>query len=144
MWNAEQCYRLAYEKKLIEKYMPGFQFHDPKGDTYILGWAATNDGGRYQVRVDLPGNYPYSAPRVYIVSPKTLQKHGGGNINSEGTTHCFHTLSNGHEGCVQICHFSGWDASTTCVKVLMKTHAWLEAYAGHLRTGKVIADFLRR
>lgn len=65
-------------------------------------------------------------------------------INSLGCTHDFHTNSNGPGGCVQICHFSpaNWDASKTCVSVMIKAVLWCEAYDVHMVTGLSIATIV--
>lgn len=140
----EQCQRLAVEQKLLAKYMPDFRFYDPRGDTYVEGWAQTRGGKSFKLKVMLPPEYPYAKPSLYVMSPVTLPRHGGqGTVNDVGCTHSFHTLENGPDGCVQICHTRGWDASITLVKVLLKGIVWMEAYSAHLRTGCEIADYLR-
>ena len=67
---------------------------------------------------------------------------GRKSINSLGTTHSYHTWSNGPRGIVTICHTSGWDPSISCVQVLLKGIIWLEAYSMHLRTGATIAEII--
>lgn len=141
--TAEQCQRLALEKKLIERYMPGFHVINPSGNTYIEGWAYPKGGSSYMLRLDLPISYPYSKPLLFIVNPQILRMHNSNeSINSLGTSHRFHTHENGPNGCVQICHSRSWNPSETCVKVLLKGHLWCEAYSAHLRTGECIADYV--
>jgi hypothetical protein len=124
--------------------MPGFRFHDKTGDTYIEGWVTLNGTWiRNRLRLDIPPAYPNSQPRLFVTSPVILRKYRGrGKINDEGISHSFHTLGTGHGGCVEICTVGDWDASITCVKLLIMGVMWLEAYQAHLRTGKDIADFL--
>lgn len=141
MWDADQRYRLAFEAKLLSQKMPHFRFCNLTGDTYVSGWAHTNSGRQYELKLTLGSDYPNEEPDLYIVSPRTLWKHGGGTINGEGTSHAFHTHNNGG-GCVQICHTRDWHAGMTCLLVLEKAHLWLEAYHGHLRTGRDLAEFL--
>jgi hypothetical protein len=142
MWDAEQRYRLAFEVKLLAQKMPHFQLHNPSSGTYVSGWARTSSGRQYQLRLTLPPNYPHGEPELYVVSPMTLRKRGGGTINSMGTSHDFHTYNN-DGGCVKICHTCDWHPGMTCLLVLEKAHLWLEAYHGYLRTGKRLAEFLR-
>ena len=144
MRTMEQCERLALEEKLLLKYMPGFYFYDKMGATYISGCYRPNGASReYEIRIDIPFDYPYEKPELFIISPVILWKHGNrGTVNDEGVSHAFHTLEAGHGGCVQICHTLDWDASLTCVKVILKAILWCEAYEGHLQTGKDIAEFL--
>ena len=141
-WDPEQCRRLAFEANILRRYMPHFGVCDPKGDTYIAGRPRTNGGREYETRLCLPPGYPHQSPNLYIVHPRTLRMHGGGTINSLGTSGAFHTLSNGPDGCVTICHTSNWDASLTWVKVLHKLLLWLEAYELHLKTGDEIVKYL--
>lgn len=145
MWDSEQSQRLAMEEKLVNHYMPGYRFYDRTGNTYIEGEARTNGHSHgYRLRIELPPDYPYERPDLFVVQPRVLRMYGGrGTINALGGTHSFHTGGAGPNGCVQICHTGDWDASMTCVKVLIKGHLWLEAYDAHLRTGRDIADFLR-
>ena len=142
MWTSSQRQRLAFERALLASKMPQFSFCDPFGDTYISGVATTNSGRWYLLKLDLPSAYPYEEPDLYITSPNKLSRYGGvGTINDVGTSHDFHVYNN-HGGCVKICHFEEWDASRTCLLVLLKGHLWLEAYHAHLRTGRVLAEFL--
>ena len=55
-----------------------------------------------------------------------------------------HTLSNGPNGEVQICHWRDdrWHSGITFNRVLMKAMLWLEAYDQHLSTGYDIDAFV--
>lgn len=140
----EQCQRLAVEAKLLAKYMPNFRFYEPRGNTYVEGWARTQGGKAFKLKVVLPPDYPYAKPRLYVLDPVQLPRYGArGTVNDVGISHSFHTFDNGPDGCVQICHTRDWDASLTLLKVLLKGVVWLEAYSAHLRTGRDIADYLR-
>ncbi len=143
MWDRSQRERLAVEEKLFDRYAPNFRFYDRTGDTYIEGWANTSNGSsRFKLRLEISTEFPYDEPDLYVVSPRTLCRYGNrGSINDLGTSHAFHVYSNGR-GWVKICHSSDWEASMTCLKVIIKGHLWLEAYLSHLRTGRDIADFL--
>ena len=145
MRTREQCRRLAIDEKLVKKYVPDFRFYDKTGNTYVEGRVTPNGTlSRNRLRLDIPPDYPHSKPALYGTSPVILRKHGGrGKLNDEGVSHRFHTLGTGHGGCVKICTVGDWDASLTCVKLLIMGVLWLEAYQAHLRTGKDIADFLR-
>ncbi len=143
MWDRSQRERLAVEEKLFDHYAPNFCFYNRTGDTYIEGWANTSDGSsRFKLRLALPPDFPYDEPDLYVVSPSMLWMHGNrGTINDLGTSHAFHVYDNGCDW-VKICHSADWDASLTCLKVIIKGHLWLEGYLSHLRTGQDIADFL--
>ena len=142
--SLEQCRRLAGEEKVVGKYFPDFQFHNRLGDPHVDGWVRTSGWRKnYKLKLTIPPDFPYSKPHLYVVSPKTLWKRWHlGTINSVGLSHGFHTHGTSPEGFVEICHSRNWAASDTCVKVLLRGIMWLEAYEGHLHTGKNIADFL--
>ncbi|MCX5674657.1 MAG: hypothetical protein NTX87_06580 [Planctomycetota bacterium] len=139
--------RWAFEMSLLSLYMRSFAYWDAAdGGAIVDGWAQTNGGQAiYRGKLVLTPNFPYEEPELFVLSPNPLWMHGGlKTINSLGTSHDYHTRSNGPDGCVQICHTDSWDASLTCVFVLTKLHLWLEAYEAHLQTGETIATYLRR
>ena len=144
MRTLKQCRRLAIDEKLVDKYMPDFHFYDKTGNTYVEGWVTPNGTwNSYRLRLDIPPDYPNSQPQLFVTSPVTLWKHGGHEtLNDEIASHRFHLLGTGHGGCVQICTVRDWEASLTCVKLLIMGVMWLEAYQAHLHTGKDIAEFL--
>lgn len=126
--SREQCERLAFEEALVSLKFPGFRFHNKSGDTYVEGRVNDNSGRQYELRIDIPYDFPYSAPAMYVMSPQTLWKYGrSGTLNSEGVTHDFHTRSTGHGGRVQICHVANWHASISIVKLLLMGALWVEA-----------------
>jgi hypothetical protein len=133
------------ERELLAKQMPQFEIFDLNGDTYIEGLARVyGSRAEFKLRLVLGRSFPDEMPKLFVVSPATLPKYNGrGTINSEGSSHCFHTLNNGPGGIVQICHFKSgwWDSSKTTVAALMKGIYWLEAYAAHLKTGRDISVY---
>ena len=140
-----QLYRLGLEKKLVAKELPQFEFHDLNGDTYIEGWVKIY-GSRteFKLRLVLGRGFPDDLPKLFVVSPVTLPKYNGrGTVNSEGSSHEFHTLSNGPGGVVQICHFKRdwWNSSKTTVAVLIKGIYWLESYCAYLKRGISISSY---
>ncbi len=145
MWSSSQRDRLYLERQLLARELPQFSLHLNGETAYVIGWQGTSRRGkRYQLKLLLPEYYPDDEPELFVTSPRVLRKHGWwGSVNGEGVSHAFHTLDNGPGGCVQICHDKdGWDASKTCVSVLMKGICWLEAYEAHLATGGDIAEFM--
>jgi len=141
MWTPAQRLRLAFEQKLVQRKMPHFMFYDLTGNTYIAGYAQTNSGRLYGVRVDLPPDYPYDEPSLFITSPFVLPTRYGGSVNFVGTSHAFHTYAN-NGGDIRICYSGCWGSSNTCVMVLLKASLWLEAYEAYYRTGRDLASFL--
>jgi len=146
LWLPYQRSRLALEAQLLEDEFPHFGFHEPTGDTYVGGYQHTSAGSRYYLWLPIPRGYPDQCPPAYVYRPNPLWGYLDlRTINSYGCSHQMHTLSNGPQGEVQICHYrpERWDASITLVKVLLKCVLWLEAYEQHLRTNRSIAAFVR-
>jgi len=136
--------RLQLERRIMARELPQFMFYRFGNEAYFQGWHGVSSGLLFQLKLVLWEWHPDQMPSLYVSYPLILWKYGGNTINSEGVSHAFHTLSNGPNGCVQICHFKSehWDASKTCVGVFFKGILWLEAYAVHLVTGMTIADIL--
>lgn len=137
--------RIQFEESIMRQEMPQFLFYSSSNDYHFEGWQSTSNGNSYKLRLDIPLFYPDQVPPLYVTSPRMIRSYGGySSINDKGVSHATHTLSNGPDGCVQICHFKPehWDASQTCVAAMMKGILWLQAYEMHLRTGKDIADIL--
>lgn len=134
--------RIRTEEAIMAKKLPQFSLFQQEDQYYFEGWYSTSTGDRFQLKLVITNHYPDEMPRLYVISPATLRKYDQGCINSEGSSHEFHTSPNGPEGCVQICHFSSdsWDASCTAVSVMIRGLLWLEAYSLHLLNGKSIAD----
>jgi len=136
----EQWGRLALEEKLIGQYFSDFQVYDHLFDTYIEGWAHTNGDRWYTGRITLPADYPFAMPRLYVLH--RLWTCDGRELSTLGVSHAFHVLGGGPNGGVEICHTKTWEASRTCVQVLVKLVTWLEALEAHWITGKDLGDFL--
>jgi len=144
MFNSTDS-RLQIEKAIVASQMPQFVFSDLGNEASFQGWQKTTTGNEYfYLKLEIPPWYPDKMPNLFVTSPHILKDRGGKPINTMGSVHSFHTLSNGAGGCVRICHFTSesWDASKTCVGVLIKGILWLEAYSVHLITGITIAEIL--
>jgi hypothetical protein len=153
--------RLHSEEAIMVKEMPQFRLYQMNHERYFEGYHTTSTNSKcYKLKLAIPDYYPDEMPKLYIVSPSLLfcrfrdvqtiialgMSYGLQTINSMGITHAFHTLENGPGGCVQICHFKSalWDASKTCIAVLMKGILWLEAYEVYLNTGMDISTVLNK
>lgn len=146
MWSPDQRYRLALEKKTLQRVMPQFEFFSPTRDTYVEGVVPPTVGSQvYRLKLELPPNYPYEKPSLFVSSPQVLWKHGNlGTINALNASHEFHTCAQHPSGCVWICFMNGWDASMTMIAIFLRGMFWVEGYAAHLRTGETIAEFINR
>lgn len=122
---------------LINYYQPG-NFY------YIYGDYVSNSGRSYAIWSRIPDYYPTVRPQVYVYSPNPLIGFGGVSINSYKLSHNMHTLENGGNGEVQICHWrqNRWHSGITLNKVMLKAMLWFEAFEQHLATGQPIADFV--
>ncbi len=141
--------RLGCENQVLNQDGLGqFQvYHDAqKGSYYLWGEHKTSSGKAYTIWSPIPSNYPYGCPPVYIYRPNPLVGYAGlRTINSYGVSHAMHTMGNGQNNEVQICHWrqARWDSSKTLNKVMIKVVLWLEAYELHLSEGKDINDYVR-
>ena len=146
MWSYSQQCRLAFDKKCMERHFPQFHFYNPTGDTYILGCYMTTCGNNsYDLKITIPPCFPDEAPELFVSRPLILPKRGfsAGSVNDGGTSHEFHTKSNGPGGCVQIC-YSRWDPSMTCAGVALQGMLWTEFYCIYMATGISIAELADR
>ena len=136
--------RLQYETAILERYFPKrYKLENLYSVNEFLDVGVqTQSGNVYRLNIRLKPDYPNSLPEVYVVYPLPLRKHDGHII--EGYSHDMHTLSNDGNK-IQICHFKpeNWNPNQSLYKIVMKARIWLEAYEGHLRTGKPIDNYLR-
>ena len=136
--------RLDFEAKLVAKYFPEFRFLEQEGKTTVEGWIQTNSGKRYKLQIPISGGYPFQKPPMYVTDPVMLPRLGGkGTINSMGSSHAMHVLSNGPGGLVSICHTPSWNPARSCVQILLKGRIWCELYEEHLQTGESIDSLLK-
>lgn len=135
--------RLQYETAILERYFPKrYKFENLNlGNELLDVGVKTQSGKVYRLNIKLQADYPNSLPEVYVVYPLPLRKYNGSEI--EGASHNMHTLSN-DGGKIQLCHFKreNWNPNQSLYKIVLKARIWLEAYEGHLRTGKPIDDYL--
>ena len=139
--------RLTYENQVLERDgMSQFRIYRAQdNDYYLSGDHRTNSRNMYTLWCPIPYGFPHSRPPLYVHSPNPLFAWGRANtINGFGTSHRMHTLSNGPNGEVQICHWRDdrWHSGITFNRVLMKAMLWLEAYEQHLSTGYDIDAFV--
>lgn len=143
MSSSAQLLRLELEDQLLRSELPQFSLcYRGYSQPYAEGWQTTTvDRNSYKLRLELGNYFPDEQPKLYVTSPRILRDYYRcGTINAEGTSHKFHTWENGPGGCVQICHGDDWDATTTCLSVLLKGVLWLEFYENYLRTGETVAE----
>lgn len=110
--------RLALEIKEMRRRFPQFSplvLRDRRHG--YEGTLRTESSNTYKLLAVYPSTYPYSAPKVYPISPRISAPHqfDDGSI-------CFHLV---HE----------WNPSyTMCVAIGWAAH-WLHAYESYKRTG---------
>ena len=140
--------RLTYENQVLQcDGMSQFQiYRDQTSGYYLLGDHRTNANHSYTLWSPIPSGFPHSRPHLYVYRPNPLWGFARtSTTNSCGVSHRMHTLSNGPNGEVQICHWRDerWHSGITFNKVMIKAMLWLEAYEQHLSTGRDIDDFVR-
>ena len=141
-WSRSQIYRLNIERDLLQKYFPDrISWICPGGSTKVELKVDTNNNKKYVLRIDVPGDFPNSCPKLTIMSPKNLRLKNGQPLPENSSA--FHTLG-AEDGCISICHFYPlhWNAQDTLYEVFMKGRFWLEAYEAHLNTGEPINVYL--
>ena len=115
------------------------------GSFYLWGEHRTNAGNAYTIWGPLPSDFPYGRPPVYVYKPNPLPGYGYDRpINALGLSHTMHTLENGPNGEVQICHWRSdrWHSGITLNKVMIKVVLWLEAYEQYRASAVTIKDFV--
>ena len=141
-WSQTQQRRLSMEKGILEKYFPGrVTWIDPQGSTKVEVAMNTNNGKAYTLRVYVPGDCLNSCPVMVVRRPSSpLTLRNGDQVPCSGDYHCWGK----HDGYTQICHYRAcnWTSSNTLYQVFMKGRIWLEAYEGHLRTGRALSAYL--
>ncbi len=141
--------RLILENQILNTDgLSQFQVYSGKDGTsyYLWGEHRTNSGAKYNIWAPIPYNYPCSRPCVYVYQPNPLWGFRNlTTINGYDISHRMHTLTNGPNGEVQICHWNSerWHSGITLNRVMLKIILWLEAYEQHLATGRDICDFVR-
>ena len=122
-------------------------YRDSAMNTYFVwGDHRTNAGNTYTLWIPIPRWYPDERPPLYIHRPNPLWGYRTDRtINSYGLLHAMHTLENGPNREVQICHWRNdrWHRAITLNKVLIKGILWLEAFEQHRVTGESINSFVR-
>ena len=140
--------RLTLENQILRRDgMAQFQVYgSPTCGYYLWGEHGTNAGNSYTLWSPLPAGFPHACPPLYIYAPNPLRAYAyGRTINSYGLSHAMHTLNNGPNNEVQICHWRSdrWHSGLTLNKVMLKAMLWLEAFEQHLSSGRDIDEFVR-
>jgi hypothetical protein len=135
---------LMMKCKHVMKHFPEWRFSWENEETaHFEGWVNPGaDRNPYQLRLCFNPQSPEVVPELYIWKPIILPSFEGGTINA-CTGHSTHTLCNGPEGRIQICHSpSGdWDASKSLIVPILRGVMWLYAYEGHRTTGQLISEY---
>ena len=143
MWSSSQRRRLALDKSILEKFFAGkvnWINQTSAGNTKVEVRMTTSNNKYYTLRVYVPRDYPNACPSMSVSSHGRLTRRDGSALYGFDD-HTLGTL----DGSTQICHFRQelWTAENTLYQVFMKGLLWLEAYEGHLRTGKSLGVYLR-
>jgi len=141
--------RLILENQILASDgLSQFQiFRSNLEDSYELnGVHRSSVGNPYKIWSPISYNYPHARPHVYVREPNPLPGYNNGeSINEFGVSHKMHTLSNGPNGEVQICHWRDgrWHSGITLNKVMIKIVLWLEAYEQFRTSGTPIDELVK-
>lgn len=75
--------RLYNEQRTMAENFRQFSFlQSRQGEVYVAGGLRTNAGNVYQVKIELPGDYPHSIPVIFPVGWKAKCPHiyNAGNL----------------------------------------------------------------
>jgi len=138
--------RIAMERYIVSIETPSFIPSDTLKGPCFTGWHMTSGiGSWYKLQLQLTNNFPNEKPILTIVSPKRLYKYKSQQVlNDIGTSHTFHINGTDVNGNLEICHTRNWDASKSCVGIIIKGCLWWEAYDYNLATGITIDDTLTK
>ena len=123
----------------MEKYFPGkVQWIDATvaGKTRIEIEMTSNSNQIYRLRAYVPPDFPNSLPDLVVASaPKPMPNWEISAVN--------HTIGT-RDGCLKICHYYSprWNPENTFYEVFVKGRVWLEAYEGHVKTGRNLDYYL--
>ena len=140
--------RLGLENQILQRDgLSQFQVYQSNDGYSFFLWGThrTSSANAYEIWSPIPSGYPSSRPRVYVRKPNPLWGYSSEmTINAYDVSHNMHTLSNGPNGEVQICHWRDerWHSGITLNKVMIKVVLWLEAYEQHLSSGDPITNFV--
>lgn len=143
-WSASQKGRLAVERNLLERYFPNrvTWFSPGNHNAHVQIRMTSNSNKEYVLRVYIPSDFPNSCPDMVMVSPLNLRKQNGDALPTGSFV--FHTIGE-RDSYIKLCHFIPrlWTADNTLYQVFVKGRLWIEAYEGHLMTGKDMDVFLK-
>ena len=145
MLDDYQMARMELESRILRQELPQFTLHFGRYTApYAAGRVTTTvDRNVYELKLDIGLSCLDCKPKLFVTYPKILKGYRWDKpINKRGTSHAFHTWNNGPGGIVQICHSKHWDASKSCVDVLVRGLLWLELYDAYRRDGRTIAEHL--
>ncbi|MBT3221686.1 MAG: hypothetical protein HN348_21625 [Proteobacteria bacterium] len=144
MWDERQQYRLAMERRILRENMPDFTFHDPLGEATVEGDWESSAGKKSHIVISIPPGFPEECPGCYISDPTPLLASDDTKLERLGSNHMMHLWETDHPGWAKLCTYrpEGWSASHSIEKVLHKAMLWIEAYEGHLSSGRPINHFL--
>jgi hypothetical protein len=144
-WSRTQQVRLTTERDILEKYFSDkIKWIDPTNasQTRVELELKSSSDKSYKLRLYLMEDFPNSCPHMAIVYPTNLRTKNNRPLPLLDKS--FHTLGLTVDQFTKLCHFSPdlWTADNTLYQVLIKGIMWIEAYEGHLETGKPMDHYL--
>jgi hypothetical protein len=111
--------RLYKEQELLQAHFPTFRmFRSRFGDLRARGSLRTNLSNEYELRIDLPGDYPHSIPTVHPVG---------------WDSSCPHVYASGN---LCIMRPDQWRSNYSLAFAVGKTALWLNKFDVYRRRGR--------
>lgn len=137
--------RIAMEQHVVGIETGFFLSSSAKGPCF-MGWHKTSGNSNwYQMQLQLTYAFPNEKPVMTILSPKQLFRYKSlETLNDMEISHDFHIDGTDENGYIKICHTRYWDASKSCVGVILKGCLWCEAYENYMANGITIDAALNK
>ena len=142
-WSNYQLCRLQQEKEILARYFPRkHRWTNVNGRTKVQVDMTSNSNRKYTLGITLSDDFPHACPKLLVESPLFLPQRNGTPLPYNSNE--FHTLDD-PSGLVSICHYvlHAWTNENTLYQVFMKGRLWIEAYEGHLASGRNMDFYLR-
>jgi len=120
-WWERNPGRLVLELKIMRDRYPQFELKNVDGRLVWHGFLRSNRGNYYEIAVVYPDNFPYEAPKAYILEPKIS---GAKHMFSDGSLCLFAPFDR------------TWEEKTTAATIVTWVATWIFAYEMWKETGE--------
>lgn len=123
-WYERRPDRLAKEEQMMKNRFPQFSLKRHDGQLFWEGTLKSNSYKRYRAIIFYPNDFPYDAPKPYIVDPDLTEKDPPPpHMYKDGRLCVFE-------------HRDGtWQSNSTAATMVGLVSPWIHAYEHWLETG---------